>query len=183
MLHVELKYLNLSSSWPRCLGTWEGGWFCVLLNITDFLLRKSKCLYHFHHKNAIYGRLPVVVESVNSHANWFFCIQSSGNRAFDFHLLFSLAPCSVSIQISFFIQFSVGRKTTISCIIISVNKRETLSWIFMSLQLHWEGADSLHTSRAWKKASGQLNWAPCHLPPLRNFLSFAVLPHLLPKLA
>lgn len=125
----------------------------------------------------------MVIESVNSHANWFFCIQSSGNRAFDFHLLFSLAACSVSMQISFFIQFSVGRKTTISCIIISVNKRETLSWIFMRLQLQWKDADSLHSSTVWKKASGQLNSAPCHLPPLRNFLSFAVIPDLLPKSA
>lgn len=182
MLHVEFTHPKLGSSWPCCLGTLRRGTILRALE-HHFLLRKIKFLFHFHQKNAINGRLPVVIESVNSHANWFLCIQSSGNHAFDFHLLFSLAACSVSMQISFFIQFSVGRKTTISCIIISVNKRETLNWIFMSLQLQWEDADLLYTSRVWKKASSQLNSAPCHLPPLRNFLSFAVIPDLLRKSA
>lgn len=147
----------------------EGRQFCAFLNITHFLLRKIKCLYHFHQKNAINGRLPVVIESVNSHANRFFCIHSSGSWAFDFHLLFSLAACSVSMQISFFIQFSVDGKTTISCIIISVNKRGTANWIFMRLQLQWEDEDSFHTGRMRTKASGQVNSVPHHLPPLRNF--------------
>lgn len=109
--------------------TWRWVGLCALLNTTDFLLRKIKCLYHFQQEYTINSRVPVVIESGNSHANWFFCIQSSGIRAFDFHLLFSLASCSVSMQIAAFIQFSVSRKTTISCIIISVNKRK-----------HWTGS-------------------------------------------
>lgn len=147
MLRVEFTHPEPGSPWPRCPGAWRGVRFCVLLNITDFLLRKIKCLHHFYQKNAIHGSLPVVIETVNSHANRFLCIQSSGSQAFDFHLLFSLAACSVSMQISSFIQFSVGKKTTISHIIISVNKRETLNWIFMSLQLQWDDADSLHMSK------------------------------------
>lgn len=140
--------------------------------------RSNACIV-FTRKNAIKSRLPVVFESVNSYANWSLCIQSSGNWAFDFHLLFSLAACSVSMQISFFIQFSVVGKTTISCIIISMNKRETLNWIFMRLQLQREDVHSFHAGRMWTKASGQPNSAPHHLPPLRNFL--AAVPSLLPE--
>lgn len=147
MLHVECTHPEPGSPQPRCLGALSRERFCALLNITDFLLRMIKCLYHFHQKNAIHCRLPVVIESVNSHANRFLCMQSSGSWAFDFHLLFSLAACSVSMQISSFIQFSVGKKTTISHIIISVNKRETLNWIFTSLQMQWDDVDSLHMSK------------------------------------
>lgn len=147
MLHAEFTHPKPGSPRPCCLGALRRVRFCALLNITDFLLRKIKSVYHFHQKNAIHGRLPVVIESVNSHANRFLCIQSSGNRAFDFHLLFSLAACSVNMQISSFIQFSVGKKTTISHIIISVNKRQTLSWIFTSLHLQWDDVDSLHMSK------------------------------------
>lgn len=130
-----MEFTHAKPGSPRCLGALRRVRFCALLNITDFLLRKIKCLDHFYQKNAIHGRFPVVIESVNSHANRFLCIQSSGSWAFDFHLLFSLAECSVSMQISSFIQFSVGKKTTISHIIISVSKRETLNWIFTSQQL------------------------------------------------
>lgn len=50
MLHVECTHPELGCPQPRCLGALRRERFCALLNITDFLLRMIKCLYHFHQK-------------------------------------------------------------------------------------------------------------------------------------
>lgn len=138
-MHTSSAGLS-SASLP---GRSEEGEILCTLEHHRFSSEDDQMLVSFSPENAIHCRLPVVIESVNSHANRFLCMQSSGSWAFDFHLLFSLAACSVSMQISSFIQFSVGKKTTISPIIISVNKRETLNWIFTSLQMQWDDADLL----------------------------------------